>query len=302
MTVLAVTGATGFVGGHVLDQAAALGLELRALTRRAQPPRHGVTWVSGTLDDADALDQCMAGADAVLHIAGVINAPDEQGFITGNVTGTAQVMAAAQRANIQRFIHVSSLAAREPALSAYGRSKAQSETLLQASALDWTIVRPPAVYGPGDRETLELYRMAKHRVVMLPPGGRLSLIEAGDLARLLLRLIDAPASIGALYEPDDGRSGGWAHDEFAHCLGAALDRQILPLAVPRRIMEWASRVDVWLRGNAAKLTADRVAYFCHPDWVCRPEHQPPADIWAPLMPTERGTRLAARWYREQGWL
>lgn len=302
MTVIAITGATGFVGGHVLDQARSLGLEIRALTRRMQPPRDGVTWVGGSLDDADGLDQLMAGADAVLHIAGIINAPDESGFIAGNVTGTANVLAAATRAGIGRFVHVSSLAAREPSLSAYGRSKAQSEALVQQSGMAWTIVRPPAVYGAGDRETLELFRMAKHRVVMLPPGGAMSIIEAGDLARLLLQLADAADSIGQIYEPDDGKPEGWTHREFALCLGRAMDRSVLPLPMPRKIMEWASWLDVRLRGPKAKLTADRVAYFCHPDWVCTTHRQPPAHIWEPRMPTERGARLAARWYRAEGWL
>lgn len=301
MTTLAVTGATGFVGSHVLDQAQAMGVEVRALTRRMQRPREGVTWVGGALDDPAGLDQLMAGADAVLHIAGVINAPEEAGFIAGNVTGTGAVIDAARRAGISRFVHVSSLAAREPALSAYGRSKALSEELVRNAGIDWTIIRPPAVYGAGDRETLELFRMAKYRVVMLPPGGHLSVIEAGDLARLLLAA-HAPDAIGALYEPDDGTPGGWSHRDFALCLGRALDRSVLSLPVPRKIMDWASKLDVRLRGPKAKLSADRVAYFCHPDWVCAAERQPPASLWEPRMPTERGIRLTARWYREQGWL
>src|SRR3546814_12879427 len=90
--------------------------------------------------------------------------------------------AAAAAAEVGRFVHVSSLAAREPELSAYGRSKAESEKLMAESGLDWAIVRPPAVYGPGDRESLELFRMAARGLVVLPPAGRLSLIPAHDLA------------------------------------------------------------------------------------------------------------------------
>jgi nucleoside-diphosphate-sugar epimerase len=187
-------------------------------------------------------------------------------------------------------------------LSAYGRSKAESERVVVASGLDWTIIRPPAVYGPGDRETLELFRMAKYRVVLLPPGGRMSVIEVSDLARLLIATVNAPATYGQCYEPDDASPGGWSHDDFARALGVAQDRRVLPLAMPRRILEYASKADVKWRGPKAKLSADRVAYYCHPDWVCNPDRQPPATLWTPQVPTPRGLRWTARWYREQGWL
>src|SRR5687768_9079984 len=103
---LAITGATGFVGGRLLDLALADGHQVRALTRRPQQPREGVTWVEGTLDRPDSLDQLCSGADAVIHVAGVINAPDPAGFERGNVTGTSAMLAAAEKAGIARFVHV----------------------------------------------------------------------------------------------------------------------------------------------------------------------------------------------------
>src|SRR3546814_10919051 len=96
---------------------------------------------------------------------------------------------AARKAGLRRFIHISSLEAREPELSAYGWSKAKSERLVAASGLEWTIIRPPAVYGPGDRETLELLRMARRGFVALPTPGRFSVIQVEDLCRLLLAVI-----------------------------------------------------------------------------------------------------------------
>src|SRR3546814_12219400 len=101
------------------------------------PERVGVTWIDGALDSPDALDRLVAGADAVIHIAGVVNAPDRAGFVAGNIEGTRAIVAAAERANVRRFVHVSSLAAREPALSVYGWSKAAAEKVVDASALDW---------------------------------------------------------------------------------------------------------------------------------------------------------------------
>src|SRR3569623_3469756 len=87
MTVSALTGGTGFVGSHAIEAALAGGHDVRALTRRPQPERAGVTWVSGARDNAAGLATMVAGADAVLHVAGVLNAPDRAGFATGNIEG-----------------------------------------------------------------------------------------------------------------------------------------------------------------------------------------------------------------------
>ena len=153
-----MTGATGFVGAEVLEQALGEGLRVNALTRRAQPPRARLKWVPGSLEDAAALDTLVRDADAVVHIAGVVNAPDRAGFEAGNARGTVAVIDAMRRRGIRRLVHVSSLAAREPQLSDYGWSKELAERHVKASGLDWTIVRPPAIYGPNDREMLELFR------------------------------------------------------------------------------------------------------------------------------------------------
>ena len=299
---LAITGATGFVGGRLLELALNGDHQVRALTRRPQPKREGVTWVEGALDKPDSLDRLIEGADAVIHVAGVINAPDAAGFEAGNVTGTSAVLAAAEKAKVRRFVHVSSLAAREPKLSAYGASKAGSEALVAASKLSSAIVRPPAVYGPGDREMLDLFRMAKRGFVLLPPGGRLSVIHADDLSRLLLALADPTAPKGLLVEPDDGRHRGWSHEEFGLALGRALGRRVATFSTPRPILSLFSKADRLIRRGRAKLTADRVAYFCHPDWMVDPGRGAPENLWKPGIDTEEGLADTAKWYREKGWL
>lgn len=298
---LAISGATGFVGGLLLDQAVKAGHQIRALTRRPQPPQDGVTWIDGALDRPDSLAALVDGADAVIHVAGVINAPDAAAFEAGNVAGTAAILAAAEAASVTRFVHVSSLAAREPSLSLYGASKAHAETLVGASPLSTAIVRPPAVYGPGDRETLDLFKMAKRGQVFMPPRGRLSLIHVDDLARLLLALA-APDAPNLLIEPDDGRPGGWSHHEFGEALGRAVGSRAHTIAVPRFLLSLGARLDRLVRGGEAKLTPDRVAYFCHPDWVASPLKSAPPILWAAQIDTDQGLAATARWYRANDWL
>lgn len=299
---LAITGATGFVGAHLLDRTLAAGHSVRALARSAQPPRAGVDWVQGALPEPDCLAKLTEGAEAVIHVAGVINAPDPAGFELGNVAGTKALLAAAAQQGVRRFVHVSSLAAREPQLSHYGASKARSEVAVQTSPLDWAIVRPPAVYGPGDRETLELFKMARRGIVVLPPQGRLSLIHVDDLARLLLALAEGDAPVGLTMEPDDGVAGGWTHRRFASLLGVAFGRNVRTVSAPAALIRAGARLDRLLRGRNAKLTPDRASYFCHPDWTVDPARNVPAGLWRPRIATAEGLAATARWYEHQGWL
>ena len=299
---LAVTGGTGFVGGRLLTLAADGPHSIKALTRRPQPPRAGVEWIEGALDHRDALHRLVHDADAVIHIAGVVNAPDAPGFEAGNVAGTLSVLAAATAAGVRRFVHVSSLAGREPKLSLYGASKARGERLVTGSGLDWAVVRPPAVYGPGDREMLELFKAASAGIMPLPPAGRLSLIHADDLARLLLRLAEPRTPSRITYEPDDDHPGGYTHKEFARMIGAAAERRPLLFHVPAAVLRAAARIDRAVRRERAKLTPDRAAYFSHPDWVSDPSRKPPPELWRPEVPAPRGLAETARWYRQNNWL
>ena len=280
---VAITGATGFVGSHLLDAALTAGHEITALTRREQPTREHVTWVSGDLHDRAALERLVSDADAVIHVAGVITGQSAAAFEKGNVEGTLAMLAAATAGGVRRFVHISSLAAREPNLSLYGDSKYRSEELVHGSGLDWAIVRPPAVYGPGDKETLELFRMAKLGVMLMPPKGRVSVIHADDLARLLLALAAPDAPSGFLIEPDDGKPGGWTHREFAKSLGHAVGTNPAIVSSPGILLRLAARADQLFRREKAKLTVDRAAYFSHRNWVVEPKRAAPPVLWHPLI-------------------
>ncbi|MBH5323265.1 NAD-dependent epimerase/dehydratase family protein [Aurantiacibacter sediminis] len=301
--ILAVTGGTGFVGQAVLDEAKQRGIAIRALTRRPQDDDQNITWIRGDLSNRLALAKLMQDADAVLHIAGVVNAPDEAGFKSGNVDGTRNVCDAAREAGVKRIVHVSSLAAREPGLSMYGHSKRMAEEVVQVSGLDWTIIRPPAVYGPRDTEIFELFKAAKMRVVPMPPKGRTSIIHVTDLARLLLSVAESATDhLGRIFEPDDGKEGGWSHKELAQAIGAAMGKSVWAPHVPRSLLFGAAKADRMVRGSKAKLTPDRASYMAHPDWVSKPEQAVPVAVWRAEIASGEGLAQTADWYRKAGWL
>ena len=301
--VLAMTGATGFVGRATMAQAIVAGWHVRALTRRPQDARDGVTWVAGALDNKASLAELATGSDVVMHIAGVVNVPARADFEAGNAIATQNVVEAARRAGVGRFVHVSSLAAREPDLSNYGWSKARAEAIVVASGLDWTVVRPPAVFGPGDTEMLDLFRMAKRGIALVPPG-RLSAIYVDELARLLVTLAaDRGASLGHIYEPDDGTPTGWSYRSFAQAIGRAVERaHVSAIPIPPLVLKTAGQLDKLVRRGAAKLTPDRARYIAHPDWVATAGAGPPADLWKPEIATDKALAETVGWYRAQGWL
>ena len=298
--MLAVTGATGFVGQALLDQAVADGIKVRALVRRPQAPRAGVEWIIGGLGDDAALRHLLRGAEAVIHVAGVVN--DAAEFENGNVTGTLNLIEAMQAEGLARLIYISSLSAREPALSAYGASKARAEKLVLASGLDWTIVRPPGIYGPHDVDYFEMFRLARWGVMPVPPrSGRASIIHVADLARLLLAVVPGGEGVShETFEPDDGRAQGWSHYELARTIGWAIGRRPWVLHLSPAWLNRAARADQLLRGKKARLTADRVGYLTHPDWVVTAQRRPPAGLWRPQVPTREGLKQVAQWYRDNG--
>ncbi len=294
---IALTGATGFLGGHVMRRALDAGHCVRALARKPQLPRDRVEWVAGSLNDKTALADLCRAMDAVIHVAGVVNG-DAATFDAGNRLGTIAMLGAAAG---KRFVHVSSLTAREPKLSKYGASKCAAEEAVITSTLDWRIVRPPAIYGPGDTDNLELFRFARWGVVPLPPSGRLSVIHADDLARLIVALAETDTR-HTVYEADDAVTDGWSHRDFAHAIGLAVGRNVVTVPLPPSLVRTGARIDGVLRGANAKLTPDRAAYFCHPDWTIDPAKRPSIELWAPQIATAAGLAQTASWYRTEGWL
>lgn len=302
---LAITGATGFVGGHVLDAALARGHRVRALARRPQPEREGVTWIAGSLETPDRLEHLVTGADAILHIAGVTNATDRRGFEAGNIFGTAAIRSVA---GALPLLHVSSLAAREPGLSIYGETKKLGEDVARGSAGPVAILRPPAVYGPGDSEFLPLFRAARRGIVPVPANGVAAMIFAPDLADAIVALAEdlaGPAtSAGGTFEIDDG-TGGHPQAAVAAAIGAAVGRPVraLPVAAPLfRLGALVDTVAARLARRLPRLSLDRARYLPHPDWSVDSGPLRALGIWEPRTGLAAGMAETARWYRAKGLL
>ena len=278
---------------------------IRALTRQKQDDRPNVTWVRGSLDNRKSLDRLCDGAQIVIHIAGVVNAPDREGFESGNVAGTLSMVEAAKKAGVKRFIHISSLAATQPSLSIYGDTKSKAEKIVATSGLDWTALRPPWVYGPGDKDSLDLFKSAKFGFVPLPPDteGKLSVIHVDDLCAAILAITPEHEDLTArIFEVDDGRDIAWTQSGFARAIGEALGKQVKTVGTPKKMLDIGARMDRLFRRNRAKLTQDRVSYFCHDDWSIDPDKRLPAAIWQPMVETEKGLKKTAQWYRQNDWL
>ncbi len=305
--LVAVTGATGFVGPHLVAALARRGYKVRLLIRRWSPVPSlaGVEAeiVLGDLADAAALRRLVDGADTVIHAAGLIKARVPADFMTVNRDGTAGLSALAPEA---RFILLSSLAAREPQLSAYAGSKRAAEQVVAERPGAWLAVRAPAVYGPGDRETLAYFKAAARGLAPQPrgKGARLSLIHVEDLAEVLVRVV-ATSLPPAVYEIDDGREGGYGYGDMAAAAGEALGRSVRSVPIPRVAMEiigWANGLRHALGGAVQILTRAKVRELFHADWVAHDRRLAATIGFRPRYDLKAGFRDTILWYRQNKWL
>jgi nucleoside-diphosphate-sugar epimerase len=319
----AVTGGTGFVGGHLVDGLLRRGAELSCLVRSA--PRgvpleaRGCRVVPGSLHDEQALDALVSGADVVFHVAGAVAALSEAEFLRVNRDGTSLLAAASARAGAGRFVYVSSLAVSGPArpghpldeggtpapLTPYGRSKLAGEEGVRRSGVPFTIVRPPVVYGPRDRELLRIFRLVRRGIAPLLGDGRqeLSLVHAGDLARALIAAAASPATAGRVYHAAGPERV--TQRELSQLVGRALRKRPLALPVPGallRVALAASDAVARLTGTPTLLGSDKLAEFLAPAWICSSEALARDAGWRAAIPLERGLAETAQWYREARWL
>ena len=302
---IAITGATGFAGRHVIAELLAQGHTIKALVRdpaRAKMPE-AVVVVSGDLNSGVALTRLLDGANAVVHLAGILAAVRDHDYFRVNAHGTVALAEVAIRLGIKRFVHVSSLAARQPQLSAYAASKRAGEDAIAALAdkLNAIIIRPPAVYGPGDRGTLPLIKELTRRIALIPGrrDARFSLIHVGDLARLIV--LSVSSDRGGLHEVSDGQTCGYGWSDLisvAETLrGASIKPVFLPYGVPTAVAIAAETL-ARLTGRPGMINRGKVRELYHPDWVCRTGSLTVSDP----VTFAAGFPETVAWYRKAGWL
>jgi nucleoside-diphosphate-sugar epimerase len=324
-----VTGATGFVGSHLTRALVERDDEVVCLVRDLDRARQilgdaAPKLVCGNLNDRDTLRSACENADIVYHSAGLTTARSRDGFFAVNADATQRLVEAVADSapRLTRFVYISSQAAAGPsrtgqprtenetpaAVSNYGESKLAGEDRVRDSGLPWTIVRPCAVYGPGDRAFLTVFKMVRMGIMPVLGSARqeLSLVHISDLVRSLLQIL-IPITVSETYFV--------CHPEIvtAHSLckniGAALSPDTPKEPLVFGLPSWAVKTILTLTdtaaglaGNSTFLSRDKGNEYLAEAWVCSPGKLEAATGWRAETPAEEGVRDTVRWYRENGWL
>jgi nucleoside-diphosphate-sugar epimerase len=321
-----VTGASGFLGSHVVERLAARGEQVRALVRKTSNRKHlerlpNVELFEGSVEQIDRMREAVEGVDAVVHAAGIIKARSTDEFFAINVGGTSNVVQAARGRGLRRFVLVSSLEAcgpsstgaavsvdQESPVTAYGRSKLASEKVVLAvkDEMPVTILRPGAIYGPRDNEILEAFRSIQRGLLPLVAGGLAKgvWIYATDCAEACIRAIEADVPSGRIYFVDDG-CGPIELKRMLADAEAALGRSALvraSLPVPL-LMAVARGLEVFGRvtNRPVMLTREKANMLLQ-DWICDSSETQRDLGWRAQVPWSEGVKRAVAWYRENGWL
>jgi nucleoside-diphosphate-sugar epimerase len=290
---IALTGATGFIGAALTRRLAATGCKIQALSRPAsihkRPAELGVRWIEGDLEDMASLRCLVEGVDAVIHCAGAVRGTTREQFNRVNAEGLSRmVQATVNQHPTPRFLLISSLAAREPHLSNYAASKRQGETVLaeKSDQLSWTIYRPCAVYGPGDREMLPVFRwMAKGIAPVLGDGSsRFSLLYVKDLVEAVVQWLDRNSCQSGTYELHDGQPGGYSWHDVIDTVRQLRAKNIVRLKIPLVLVRLVAALNLFAAksfGYAPMLTPGKVRELYHTDWICDNKALHDAIEWSP---------------------
>lgn len=304
---IAITGASGFIGRRVCSLLQQQGWRVRALLRSPAPALHTCVdeQVQGGLEDVTELTRLVSGAAAVVHCAGAVRGASQQAFDRVNVDGVRNLLTAIGAIDVPpRLLCLSSLAAREPQLSFYAASKRRGEQLLeqQAGGLDWIALRPPAVYGPGDRELLPLFRLMAKGLAPLPGpvDARFSMIFVDDIAAAVLAWLRQEAVPSGVYSLHDGRRGGYGWTVVCDTVAKLCQHRVRPVPIPPGVLDvpaWLNRRLAGWFGYAPMLTPEKLRELRHPDWVCDNEAIQQVLDWRPAVQLEEGLRRTPGWCR-----
>lgn len=330
-----LTGGTGFVGPYTAKALADRGHSIRALVRRTSDKSGldaavpSIEYAYGDVCDAASLPEALAGVDAVVHVAAVTKGLRRDDYFRVNHFGTRTLAEATVAAGVKRFVHCSTLAVAGPMplgrpsleedppapVSHYGTSKLAGEEALRrhAHTLDLTIVRPPIVYGPRDKDFFEIFKMAARGIAVKPGlfgSKRYSIIHVQDLAEALAvalekgRKVEGMHGGEGLYHVSDG--GVYAWEEMIKHVGRALGKpNTVVLPVPESL-SWP--VGVWgeiasrITGKPQIVNLDKIRETAGPGWACAIDRARSELGWEPRFPLEKGLAETAAWYRENRWI
>lgn len=321
-----VTGATGFVGRHVADELARAGHSVRCLVRASTDPgelvRAGHRIVRGEMLDQASLAAAAEGADAVVHVAGLIAARSFREMRRVNAEGVARIASESVRVRARRFVLVSSLAAAGPSrnghavresdperpVSRYGLSKLLGERAAVRAlgqSVPLTVIRPPAVYGPHDRGIHGFFDAAARgvRLRLGTRSRRVSIVHGEDLARAIVLALTTETAAGRTYFVANGES--YEIDDLIARIAAAVGGRPRTVRLPEPLVHAAGALAEefarW-RGVVPLFSRDKVCEFLATGWVCDPSRAALDLGWRPRWSLDEGLAQTAAWYRERGWI
>ena len=271
---IAVTGGSGFIGTHLVSSLLEQGYKVKALVRNPDKfhlKHTHLELIYGDLHDTHNLNRLVESCHHVIHCAGRVRGVNAQEFDHDNVAGTDNLINACSRISIPpNFTLISSLAAREKSLSFYSHSKYSAEILLKDSNIpQWSIIRPPAIYGPQDKELIAVFNWMKRGILWVPgdQNQHFSMLHVHDLVNLILQILKSPINHEIL-EPDDGNEYTW--NSVATICGDYFKRDIRIIQIPRFALNSAAKLNVIsskIFGYPPMLTPGKVRELLHKNWV-----------------------------------
>lgn len=322
-----VTGGNGFVGSHLVEHLLNRGYDVTCLVRKTSDLSFltglELEYRYGDVTDIASLREALKGVDFVFHLAGLTKAKTREEYFRANALGTENLLSACFEVNprIKKFVYVSSQAAVGPCedfkpldedaechpITDYGRSKLEGEKKILAfkDRIPVTIIRPPAVYGPRDKDILFFYRMVNKGVIPLFGFGEsyISLIYVKDLARGIVLAAENPDSSGKTYFLADEKFYSWS--EAGETIKKVLGVKAFKLRIPKFLLftfAAFSEMIARLKAESALVNLQKARELSRKYWLCDVSKAKDEFGFSTEYDLERGAEETVKWYKEKGWI